>query len=228
MYKIKILPIVIIFTLFFSCNNIKKQNLQIQKEFDICYVIDTNYFHPVKFSQIGFLVNMTVLIILSHFDDTENYSISPVFYKRFSDNDIVNNLYEIQCYNMNESSKISIDTVLYYNSDELNEFIKDNNYLKGKSIYHFISEEYRNKINYNMSDLYIVLGAPLVDRKNKIVLILSHVIYKYLDSYSMHDEIFLYKFLNENNYWYSLDNIAIDLEWTKFEFDEDGKRNSGK
>jgi len=170
-------------TFLFSCNYTRN------KEF----VIDENYYLPITYEDIEILIDMAISFSLVDFPDDINYSIYPNFYDDIEDKDILKNISQ-----MSGNYYDGRDTSFFYCENELNQFIADNNFLKGKSIKPFSSVYYEKFIieDYN-SDVTILLCPPWVDRRNSIVCILSNTLHKveYLrGDYMLSHHFFVFKF----------------------------------
>jgi len=108
--KYKILITFLTFSVLFSCNyNKTKQNSQFDDEEYTEFVFDSSYYHPIKYNDLGFLIELTIENVLNRFPDSIKLSIFPLFYGGIDKIDIFDNLSEIK----------GKDTIFIYKEVEL-------------------------------------------------------------------------------------------------------------
>ena len=188
-------------TVLFSCNYNKTGE----------FVINENYYLPIKFDDIALLINGVISNALLHFSDSINYNICTFFIDDLENEDVVKNLSRIK----GQDSK-GRDTTIVYNKNELNQFIKDYEYLKGTSITPFISEYYKSYVSDDDLERIIFIAPPWVDRKNSIVCIWCSIAYRNENNgYSAdNNRFFIYKFESDVDEWYLFNVIEFKYSST--------------
>ena len=211
MKNLIILVTAFLFIVSFSCNfNKTNKSHQIDETRENEFFFDTNYFHPLHIDNIAFLINWTIedaiepyIEISDNNRDKVHFGINPRFYGSITDFDILNNLSQIK----------GKDTTIVYNADELNQFINDNNYLKGKTIEAFVAECFENYLSDDIFDINFLISPPLVDRKNSIVCVLFRKILKINEGYTGYNYFVVYKLTTDCKGWYLFNIIEIQLSW---------------
>jgi len=215
--------IIFLFFVIFSCNfsNKKQSRNEWAKNFDF----DTAYYQPLRaYNHLSPLLNDIINYVLDSIPYSVSFSVDPYFFLYLSEMDIIENLSHVR------GKSIDWDgTVIVYSDDELNQFIKDNDYLRGRYIIptFTILPEYINNVNEEVgSELKIFLGPPLVDRKNLVVFIYFSVEFRIKDhvrerdnlpdhiTWGKTEEFYAYKY-NSEGYWDDFALIPIITEWVR-------------
>ena len=184
--KIQTFFISFFLVVLFSCNLNNKEE----------FVIDENYYLPVKIDDISHLINRVIYNALSLFPDSIEYGISPIF---------VDNIErEIRRFDYIIGKEGKREDDIFYDKKEVKQFRKDYKYLMGKSINSFISEIHKNKVSYETIELFVEVGPPFVDRKNSIVIIFCRLTHRNdfeSDEFTKNESFFVHKVSLDGDSW---------------------------
>jgi len=151
-----------------------------------------DFYAPLTPNDIISLMDLTIEAVMDVFPD-RTFSIQPLFYNQLTKEILNRDLRKVLSTDGNHIS---------FGEDELKQFEIDNECLKGKKLKGFVPDSKRQYVADSLSDINIVLSPPLVDRKEKIVCVFTHVVYKYKDGYASDDIYYFFELTPDEKSWY--------------------------